>query len=95
MGEFVTWEGLATMGTATAFVTLAVQYMKAPLDRIWKIPTRLLVYLMSFLVLLAATAVTTGLTWQSAGLVAINALMVALASMGAYEATFHMGEKKQ
>ena len=91
MDNFVTWEGLATMGTATAVVTLVVQYIKAPLDRVWKIPTRALVYVLSLALLLAATAFTTGLTWQSAGLCVVNALLVALASMGAYEATFNRG----
>lgn len=89
MSEFVTWEGLATMSTATAVVTLAVQYIKAPLDKVWKIPTRVLVYVLSLLILFAATAATTGLSWQNAGLCVVNALIVALASMGAYEATFN------
>lgn len=92
MNEFVTWEGLATMSTATAVVTLVVQYIKAPLDKIWKIPTRALVYVLSLLILMSANAMTVGITWKNLGLCFINALLVSLASMGAYEATFNRRE---
>ncbi|MBR2662822.1 MAG: hypothetical protein IKE25_03830 [Clostridia bacterium] len=83
-----TWEQLATIAGATAAVVLIVQFLKLPLDHIWKIPTRIVVYIMALVILLIATAFTTGLTPQSAILTAVNAFIVALSAMGAYELTF-------
>lgn len=83
-----TWEQLATIAGATAAVVLIVQFLKLPLDHIWKIPTRIVVYLIALLILLIATAFTTGLTPQNAILTAVNAFIVALSAMGAYELTF-------
>lgn len=94
MNEFATWASLGTMAGAVAFVTVVVQYIKAPLDRVWKIPTRAVVYVLSLAVLLAAQAFTSGLTGESAVLCAVNAVVVALASMGAYETTFKKTEGK-
>lgn len=89
MNEFASWASLGTMAGAVAFVTIAVQYIKAPLDKVWKVPTRAVVYALSLLVLLAAQAFTSGLTLEMGVLCAINAVVVALASMGAYEAMFN------
>lgn len=89
MNEFMTWATLGTMAGAVAFVTVVVQYIKAPLDRVWKLPTRAVVYALALLVLLAAQGFTSGLTGENAVLCVVNAVVVALASMGAYEATFN------
>lgn len=94
MSEFATWASLGTMAGAVAFVTVVVQYIKAPLDKVWKIPTRAVVYALSLGVLLAAQGFTGGLTGESAALCVVNAVVVALASMGAYEATFKKAEGK-
>ena len=83
-----TWEQLATIAGATAAVVLIVQFLKLPLDKVWKIPTRIVVYIMALVILLIATAFNTGLTPQSAILTAVNAFIVALSAMGAYELTF-------
>lgn len=90
--EFFTWEGLATMGGATIAVLLIVQYVKAPLDKVWKIPTRVLVYVLALAVLLCAEVVMGTITAASAGLAILNAFQVALAAMGAYEVTYKKTE---
>lgn len=86
--EAYTWESLATVAGATAATLLIVQYLKMPLDRVWKIPTRALVYVVALLILLGATAFTRGLTAADAPLLAVNAFVVALAAYGSYELTF-------
>lgn len=83
-----TWEALATIAGATMATLLIVQLLKLPLDRIWKIPTRIVAYVIALAIMILATYFTGGLTWSSAALAAINAVIVALAAMGAYEMTF-------
>jgi cell division protein FtsW (lipid II flippase) len=92
--EPFTWEYLATIAGATVATVLIVQMLKLPLDRIWKIPTRIVVYFISLVILLLATLFTSGLTVQNGILTAVNAVIVALAAMGAYEVTFRKLENK-
>lgn len=87
------WESLGTMAGATAATLMIVQLIKAPLDKIWKIPTRLVVYLVALMLLLAARGFTGGLDAEGIALAAVNAVMVALSAYGSYEVTF--AEKKQ
>ena len=91
--EPFTWAALGTIAGCTAFALLFVQLIKAPLDKVWKIPTRLLVYVVCLIVMLVSAAFTNGLTWESGLLAAVNAVIPTLAAMGAYEVTF--GRKKQ
>ena len=86
--EPFTWEYLATIAGATVATLLIVQLLKLPLDKVWKIPTRIVVYVIALLILLLATLFTGSLTVQSGVLTAVNAVIVALAAMGAYEVTF-------
>lgn len=92
--EPFTWEYLATIAGATLATILIVQLLKLPLDRVWKIPTRIIVFLIAVIVLLLATHFTVGLTAQNALLTIINAVIVALAAMGGYELSFAKIEKK-
>jgi len=92
--EPFTWEYLATIAGATMATLLIAQMLKFPLDKVWKIPTRIVVYVIALIVLLLATVFTSGLTLQSGLLTAINAVIVALAAMGAYEVTFRKLEGK-
>lgn len=88
VGEPLTWTYLATIAGAAAFTLLIVQFFKAPLDRIWKIPTRVFAYVIALAIMLIATAFTTGLTAENALLVAANAFLAAMSAYGAYELTF-------
>ena len=91
--EPFTWEYLATIAGATVATLLIVQLLKLPLDKVWKIPTRIVVYVISLIILLLATLFTGSLTVQSGVLTAVNAVIVALAAMEAYEVTFRKLEK--
>ena len=88
-----TWEQLATIAGATLATLLIVQLLKLPMDKVWKIPTRIIAYVIALVVMLLATHFTMGLTWSNVGLAAINAVIVALAAMGAYEITFKKVEE--
>ena len=83
-----TWSYLATIAGATAATLLITQFLKIPLDHVWKIPTRLVVYLIALIIMTIATAYTTGLTVDSFLLTVLNAFIVALAAYGSYELTF-------
>ncbi len=92
--EPYTWEYLGTIAGAAAFTLLVVQFFKAPLDKVWKIPTRVFVYVIALATMLVATAFTSGLTIEKGILAAVNALLAALTAMGAYEVTFAKVEPK-
>lgn len=89
----LTWSYLATIAGAAAFTLLIVQFFKAPLDKVWKIPTRVFAYMVSLAVMLIATAFTSGLTAENVLLVAANAFLAAMSAYGAYELTFAKIEK--
>ena len=83
-----TWAYLATIAGATAATLLIVQFLKVPLDKVWKIPTRLFVYMIALIIMAVATAYTSGLTANTFLLCILNAFIVALAAYGSYELTF-------
>lgn len=87
------WDQLATIAGATVAVLLIVQLLKLPIDKIWKIPTRIVAYVIALVVMLLATHFTIGLTWSNGLLAAVNAVIVTLAAMGSYELTFAKIEK--
>lgn len=82
------WEYLVTIAGAAAFTLLVAQFLKFPLDKVWKVPTRIVVYIIALAVMLIATAFTTGLTAQNTLLACVNAFVAALTAMGGYEITF-------
>lgn len=88
-----TWEQLATIAGATLATLLVAQLLKLPLDRVWKIPTRIVVYVIALAIMILATYFTAGITWQNMFLAAINSVIVALAAMGSYELTFAKMDK--
>ena len=90
--EPFTWEYLVTILGATAATLIVVQVLKLPLDKVWKIPTRIIVYFISLIILETATYFTAGLDLSSALLNVLNAGIVALAAMGAYELTFRKSD---
>lgn len=91
--EPFTWAYLATIAGAAAFTLIVVQLLKMPLDRVWHIPTRLLVYIICLIVMLAATHFTAGLTAENGLLAAVNAFIAALTAYGGYEITFARNDK--
>lgn len=93
--EPFSWEYLATIAGATLATMLVVQLLKLPLGKVWKIPTRLIVYLIALIISLLATHFTVGLTWENGILTAVNAVIIGLAAMGAYEVTLKKLEKAE
>lgn len=85
MNEFFTWTTLATYAGATLATSLITQLIKG-LGFIDKIPTRITSYAIALVVLLAATFFTGGLTLEAGALCVINAVVVSLASNGAFDA---------
>lgn len=82
---FFDWGVLATYAGATA-ATIAVTQVFKGVSFINRIPTRLFAYIVALIILVAATAFTDGVALESAALCVVNALMVSLASNGAYDA---------
>ena len=93
--EPFTWQYLATIIGATAATLLIVQLCKFPLDKVWKIPTRFVVYFISLIIIETATYFTSGLDASSAILNILNAGIIALAAMGAYEMTFRRVDEQR
>lgn len=91
--EPFSWEYLATIAGATLATMLIVQLLKLPLDKVWRIPTRIIAYIIALAIMLLSTHFTIGLTWSNTGLAAVNAVIVALAAMGGYEITFRKMEE--
>ena len=83
--EFFTWAVLLTYAGATLATSLITQIIKG-LGFIDKIPTRITSYVIALVVLLAATFFTGGLTLESGVLCVVNAVVVSLASNGAFDA---------
>ena len=93
--EPFTWEYLVTILGATAATLVIVQVFKFPLDKVWKIPTRFVVYFVALVIMETATYFTTGLDVSSALLNILNAFIVALAAYGSYELTFRATDEKK
>ena len=74
-----TWAYLATIAGATAATLLIAQFTKLPLDKVWKIPTRVLVYVIALVLMLLAQSFSGGLSLDSFALTLVNAFIVALA----------------
>lgn len=91
MDEFFTWAMLATYAGATVATGAVTQFLKGVFA---KLPTQILSYLIALVVLLAATFFTEALTLESGILCAVNAVVVSLASNGAYEAIQRVGKKE-
>ena len=92
MNEFFTWTTLGTYAGATLAVTLITQLIKG-IGWIDRIPTRITSYVVALVVLLAASAVAGELTWATAGLNVINAVVVALAANGAFDGVTSLKSK--
>lgn len=82
------WAALATIIGATGATLLIVQYIKLPVDKLWKIPTRAIVYGISLVIVVSAQAFTKGLGVADVPLLILNAYLVATSAMGTYEITF-------
>lgn len=84
-GDWITMATLGTFGGAVFAVTLICQFLKDSMDRVFRMRTRLLVLLVSWVVLLGRRFVLDGgLAFDTVFLDFLNGFLVALASMGAH-----------
>ena len=88
------WAYLGTTTGATVATLLITQFLKLPLDKVWKIPTRIFVYIIAFLIMLGASYFTGAFSGQNIPLLALNAFIVSMAAMGSYELTFKKTDNK-
>ena len=86
--EPVTWEYLVTVAGASLMTLLIVQFIKAPLDKVWKVPTAFVAYMIALAILVAAHAMTSGMNANTFLLCLLNAFIAATSAMGMYEKTF-------
>jgi hypothetical protein len=87
------WEYLLGVAGCSTLVLTIVQYLKVPLDGWYHIPTRILVLIISYIVILGAQYFTQTLSMSSAVLGIANAFLVAVTAMGAYELSFNKASK--
>lgn len=85
MNEFFTWAALGTYAGATVLTMMVTQLFKG-VRFIEQIPTRLFAYVVALVVLVGANSIASTLTFETGGLAAINAVVVALAASGGYDA---------
>lgn len=81
--EMFTWDYLATAAGATASVTILTQFSKY-IPYVNKISPQLISYLWSLIIMFSASFFTGSLTASSAALIPLNAVVLMLASNGAY-----------
>ena len=85
MNEFVTWTSLGTYAGAVMMVTIITQFLKQ--TTLKNINTQLLSYIIAVLILIGAEAFNGAtVTVQGVILCLLNAVIVALASNGTYDA---------
>ena len=85
MNDLATLAYLGTSVGATAVTLLFVQFFKPVISQ--KLNTRLFTYIVALVLVVFVTAATGG-SWVDYGLSVINAGIIALAAMGAYQPTF-------
>ena len=94
--NFLSWGTLGTFAGAVAAVVLIVQFLKVPVDKLAKVSTRILVYAVSFVLLLAADIFTgKPFSLESVALCVFNAFLVALSAMSLYEQAIAEPEAKK
>jgi hypothetical protein len=76
---------LGTFGGVVFAVTLISQFLKGGLDRVFKMPTRIMVLLIAWIVLLGRQFVMNGhFTADAMFIDLLNGFLVALSAMGAH-----------
>ena len=85
MNEFFTWATLGTYAGCVLATSLITQMVK-DWGVLKTIHTRIVSYVIALIVLLAANAISGALDLPTAGLCVINAVVVALAANGGYDA---------
>ncbi len=92
MQEFFTWESLLTCTGATLVTTLITQFFK-DMPIVKRLPTRVFSYIIAVAVMLTAMAFEGNFSFRNAVIALINAVVVALASNGAFDAVTNITPK--
>lgn len=92
--DYLSWEFLGTMAGIVTVTTLLTQFLKLPLDKVWKIPTRYIVFVIALILLFAVEYVKGSLTIDRSIMILLNAVVVTMASLGTYETTIRKLELK-
>ena len=80
MNEFFTWTLLATFAGAVTATAILTQFVKDALSRV---PTQIVSYIISLLILCVATAATGGASdWTGWAILPLNAVLVSLSANG-------------
>ena len=85
MNNFLTWQALTTQA-GSLLATMTVTELLKDIGLLRRLPTRLLSFFVSLVLLLLATAFTSGLTVSRALIAPVNAAVTALACNGTYDA---------
>lgn len=84
-GEWITMSTMATFGGAVFTVTLIAQFLKGLIDRIVHLPTRSLVLVTAWAVLMGRRLVAADpISYEGLFLDWVNGFLVALTAMGAH-----------
>ena len=95
MNEFWSWQTLATYAGATAATLLVTQFVKGLADKYFTIPTNLVAYGVALVVLILAQQFTGTLDASTAVLSVFNAILVATAASGSYDAAHRIAGSKE
>lgn len=81
-GNFYTWGMLGTYAGCLAATMIITQFLKP----IWpqKIATQFLSYIIAVIILILANLFIGSLSWETAGISVLNAVVIALAANGGY-----------
>lgn len=88
MDEYFTLESIGTFAGMVAVLTIIVQFLKPLLDKIVKIPTRYVVWIIALIISTAYTAIAGIFTGETILLLVLNSIVLTMAAMGTYEVTF-------
>lgn len=85
MDSFFNWTTLASLAGATAAVGIITQFIKG-IPSLVKIPTQAVSYILSVIILAAATAFTGGADVGAWAIIPLNAVIVSTSANGMYSA---------
>lgn len=92
MNDFVTWAGLGSYAGAVTITTIVTQFLKK-IPGINRMNSQLLAFIVAVLILEASVVFSGGWQFETAVLSLVNAVVVALAANGTYDAINVPGAK--
>ncbi len=93
MNEYITIEFLGSFIGMVAALNLIVQFLKPKIDKVKKIHTRYVVWLISLLLSGAYLLITGDIGKESIFLLILNSFVLTMAAMGSYESVVKKFEK--